>query len=131
MKRFPVLDSQRCRPRDRKPVPREVPWAFAESFRKQAERNHDQTLERLAERGGLSPQEIWIAAHGHRLFSESVDEPRRSAWCLQAGHDFGVRFGLKHCGHRLGTARSFLPSLSARAACGGRLPPAPLSWLQA
>jgi hypothetical protein len=35
-----------------------VPWYLAEGARAQAERNHDQTLERLAERGGLSPQEF-------------------------------------------------------------------------
>lgn len=66
-KQFPVLNQQNCRPRERKQMPRDVPWEFAEQFRAQAERNHGQTLERLAERGGLSPEEMWLAAHGYRL----------------------------------------------------------------
>lgn len=44
-----------------------VPWSLVERWRKQIERNHSQTLERLAERGGLSPLEFWFAAHGRRL----------------------------------------------------------------
>lgn len=62
--RFPVLNHQDCHPLDRKTMPRSVSWAFAETFRAQAEDNHDQTLEVLASRGGLCPQEMWIAAHG-------------------------------------------------------------------
>lgn len=62
-KTFPVLDQQNCRPKDRKKLPRRIPWSLAETFRQQAERNHGQTLERLAERGGLSPEEMWMAAH--------------------------------------------------------------------
>jgi hypothetical protein len=34
-----------------------------ELWRARAERNHDQTLERLDVRGGLSPRELWLAAH--------------------------------------------------------------------
>lgn len=44
--------------------PREIPWAAAETFRTQAEKNHGQTLERLADRGGLSPEEIYFAVKG-------------------------------------------------------------------
>jgi hypothetical protein len=39
-------------------APREVPWDFIEPHRRQALKNHDQTLERLAERGGLDPTEM-------------------------------------------------------------------------
>jgi hypothetical protein len=35
-----------------------VPWALVERHREQAKRNHDQTLERLADRGGLAPSEL-------------------------------------------------------------------------
>lgn len=35
-----------------------VPWAFIAPHEDQALRNHDQTLARLAERGGLSPREM-------------------------------------------------------------------------
>lgn len=48
-------------------LPREVPWAFIEPARKQAEMNHGQTLERLAQRGGLSPSEMLAALEGRNL----------------------------------------------------------------
>lgn len=35
-----------------------VPWALLEAHRRQAMKNHGQTLERLKERGGLSPSEM-------------------------------------------------------------------------
>lgn len=82
-RRFPVLDQQNCHPRDRKMMPRSVPWDFVERFRAQAERNHDQTLERLAERGGLAPEEMWLAAHGHDLDVE-VDEQEAIDWLYAA-----------------------------------------------
>jgi len=34
-----------------------IPWAMIAPHARQAKQNHDQTLERLAERGGLSPRE--------------------------------------------------------------------------
>jgi hypothetical protein len=39
-------------------APREVPWNLVEPHRRQALANHHQTLERLAERGGLDPTEL-------------------------------------------------------------------------
>lgn len=69
MRRFPVLRGQSRLPREvRERWPRSVPWSFAEAFREQAMENHGQTLERLAQRGGLSPEEMWCAAHGQGLF---------------------------------------------------------------
>ena len=35
-----------------------IPWWLVESHEAQAKRNHDQTLRRLAERGGLCPSEL-------------------------------------------------------------------------
>lgn len=46
--------------------PRSVPWSFVEPAREQAMDNHSQTLERLAERGGLSPIELYGALHRMR-----------------------------------------------------------------
>lgn len=66
-RRFPVLNQQNCRPQERKTMPRSVPWQFAETFREQAMINHDQTLETLASRGGLAPEEMHVAAHGQGL----------------------------------------------------------------
>lgn len=38
--------------------PRSVPWDIVEPHEEQAQKNHGQTLQRLAERGGLSPAEL-------------------------------------------------------------------------
>ena len=83
-RRFPVLNQQSFRLSERKTMPRSVPWAFVEQFRHQAEQNHGQSLERLAERGGLAPEEMWIAAHGHRLFRVKVDEQAAIDWLYEA-----------------------------------------------
>jgi hypothetical protein len=37
-----------------------IPWEVIEPHERQAQSNHDQTLRRLAERGGLSPAEAWF-----------------------------------------------------------------------
>jgi len=83
-KRFPVLNQQHCRPEHRKKMPRSVPWDFVEQFCAQAEENHDQTLERLAQRGGLAPEEMWLAAHSHRLFRVKIDEQAAIDWLYEA-----------------------------------------------
>lgn len=77
MRRFPVIREKITN------VPRSVPWKFVERFRRQAEENHDQTLERLAERGGLSPEEMWYAAHGQRL-RVRVDAEVAAQWLVKA-----------------------------------------------
>lgn len=43
-----------------------IPWALIEPFERQAKANHGQTLERLAERGGLSPGEALAIVEGKR-----------------------------------------------------------------
>lgn len=61
--------------------PKSTPWTFVETFRAQAERNHGQTLEELARRGGLSPVEMWLAAHGRTLRESAiVTEETADAW---------------------------------------------------
>ena len=60
MKDFPVLLQ------DHSP-PESVPWALVEAARLQIERNHGQTLERLAERGGLSYRELYCGVKGLSL----------------------------------------------------------------
>lgn len=53
-RRFPVLDQ---RPRQEQlaiPWPSHVPWSLLEPHESQALKNHGQTLERLAQRHGLS-----------------------------------------------------------------------------
>jgi hypothetical protein len=49
--------------------PKVVPWDFVEPHREQAKRNHAQTLERLAQRGGLSPSELVAVVTGEGLQS--------------------------------------------------------------
>jgi hypothetical protein len=51
--RFPILQSSRI-----EGFPDSVPWEFVEPHRKQAMSNHYQTLERLAQRGGLGWTEL-------------------------------------------------------------------------
>ena len=82
MQRFRVIVGQSRLPqavRDR--WPRSVPWTFVEAFRKQAEYNHDQTLEQLNARGGLGPDEMWLAAHGQELskYRQTMPVPSEEA----------------------------------------------------
>ena len=48
-------------------IPRSVSWDVVLPHSERALENHDQTLERLAQRGGLSPQELWCVVHGRPL----------------------------------------------------------------
>ncbi len=80
--RFPVIVGQSRLPREVLAAwPRSVPWSFAETFRDQAQSNHQQTLERLAERGGLAPDEMWLAAHGHNL-RVRIDQEYAGEWLI-------------------------------------------------
>ena len=71
---FPILMDQRERERlsEFKPffefdIPDKLSIAFINQFRKQIEKNHDQTVERLSERGGLHPRELVAAIYGMDL----------------------------------------------------------------
>ena len=75
-----------------------VPWALVEQWRSQIERNHGQTLERLHERGGLSPDELWLAAHGKRWSARPAIESR--GWLRSVAADY--------------VAPSYWPNLLAR-----------------
>lgn len=52
------------------------PWAIVAKHEKQADRNHGQTLRRLAERGGLAPCEL-VAVLEDRAWHRMKDE---DAW---------------------------------------------------
>lgn len=57
--RFRVLRSQSRVPQaERDRWPESLPWSLVEPWRAQAE------LEVLHIRGGLAPEELWLAAHG-------------------------------------------------------------------
>jgi len=60
---FPVLRGRKTTPG----TPQNVPWWWIERFERRIKSNHDQTLERLAERGGLDASEIWCAYHDKPL----------------------------------------------------------------
>lgn len=53
-----------------------VPWAKVEALRATIEHNTGQTLELLAERGGLSARELWYAATGNGPYSKGADDSR-------------------------------------------------------
>lgn len=56
---FPVLDHEPG-------GPQRVPWDFIDPHELQALRNYDQSLQRLAERGGLGVSEIVAVVEGRR-----------------------------------------------------------------
>lgn len=56
-----------------------VPWRLVEPYEDNAKANHDQTLERLNERGGLGPGELWCIVHGKR-WREQPPEDEALAW---------------------------------------------------
>lgn len=69
-RRFPILSTDRD-----KRLPKDVPWELVAPHEAQAQRNHSQTLERLAQRGGLSVREMWSVCHDrhwHPLVAEAV-----------------------------------------------------------
>jgi hypothetical protein len=65
-----------------------VPWSMVAPHEKQAIANHDQSLRRLAERGGLSPGELWCIVH-NRKWREQPDEKTALAW-LRAWAGIGI-----------------------------------------
>ena len=68
-RRFPILAGTR-RALDelaRLGCPRTVPWSFVAPHEGQALANHAQSLERLAQRGGLTPSELVAVVRGEEL----------------------------------------------------------------
>lgn len=59
MTRFPVLNHASDRKAAGDALVRSVPWSLVEPLRERCKHIHDQTLERLAERGGLGAEELW------------------------------------------------------------------------
>lgn len=75
-KRFPVHSTGQT-----------IPWSLVEPLRASCQNFHDQTLERLAERGGLSREELYAHAHAnaeHRRAKMSdfrgLDPAKVHAW---------------------------------------------------
>lgn len=68
MRMFPILATGNRRHDGGERRVRAVPWAMMAPHEGAAKDNHDQTLERLAERGGLSAYEAVRAIEDRRLF---------------------------------------------------------------
>lgn len=78
MKTFPILNSGG----------QSVPWEAVEAHREQAVKNHGQTLECLAERGGLSWKELYYVLTDSPLpcvKREQADYRRLALDILNAG----------------------------------------------
>lgn len=74
MKTFPILQScvARCREQGFH-SPLVVPFDLVKRHERQARTNHSQTVERLAERGGLSWLELLLVLTDKPLFGEYAD----------------------------------------------------------
>lgn len=83
-RRFPVLLGWHEDRGGNDDFPRSIPWEAIEPHRQQAESNHcGQTLERLAQRGGLDPSEIYLAVNGLPFSHNGLDDDELRA----LGHD--------------------------------------------
>lgn len=67
---FPIMSEYQERRRN-PDLRRSIPWAMIAPHEAQAQHNHSQTLQRLAERGGLSPNEAVCVLEDRRR--ESVE----------------------------------------------------------
>lgn len=71
MRMFPVLWGQRSREEkalwEKLGCPKEVPWHILAPHEAQAHKNHSQSLETLARRGGLSPSEMLAILEDRRF----------------------------------------------------------------
>lgn len=56
------------------PCPSAIPWECIAPYEKHALNNHGQTLERLAQRGGLSPIEAYMVFIGRRWKGETFNK---------------------------------------------------------
>lgn len=77
---FPVLwqgDRHRLAKLSALDCPREVPWDFIAAHAAECMRNHDQSPETLASRGGLGPEEMVAVIKGSTSW-----EQRRGYWGL-------------------------------------------------
>lgn len=70
------LSGERFPVQSKEGQPKSVPWAMVAGHEAQAQKNHYDTLKRLAERAGLDPQELWCVVHDQPF----AHAPRRE-WC--------------------------------------------------
>ncbi len=73
MRQFPILYAGRQR-KEHRWWPKSISWNLIEPHRNHAEKNHGQTLERLAERGGLDPVELWCVINDRGWFGAELPD---------------------------------------------------------
>lgn len=61
-------------------LPDSIPWTLIAPHERQAQANHSQTLERLAERGGLSPRELWAVMHDCYFYDPRPPDDEIAVW---------------------------------------------------
>ncbi|MGR0185492.1 hypothetical protein [Azospirillum aestuarii] len=83
---FPILYPTR-RPAD---APRSIAWGLVAPHRAQAQINHGQTLERLAERGGLAPCELLAVLEDRPHRRMHLEDAIRQLWALCDAFDLGA-----------------------------------------
>lgn len=90
---FPILlDCSAVPASVKRSWPRYVPWAFVERWRVQIEESHGRTLEQLARTGGLTPVELWLAAHDRDLREHAATTEHIAArWLIAELEGFSRR----------------------------------------
>ena len=83
--RYPILQGQTDEAyearRNNTSYPKSVLWTLVKDHQDQAQSNHSQSLERLAERGGLSPKELWCVVHDKKFYdSRDMTETKAIEW---------------------------------------------------
>jgi hypothetical protein len=84
-KLFPILTSVRDRRLGERL--RSIPWSLIESHEAQAKTNHDQTLKRLAERGGLGASEAVAVLRDRAYHTMSMEEAEAELRELAQAHE--------------------------------------------
>ena len=83
---YPILQGEARRSQG--PYPRSVQWDLVKDHECQAQSNHSQSLARLAERGGLSPKELWCIVHDKKYYdpaSQEMTEAKVMEWLHSLG----------------------------------------------
>lgn len=94
MKVFPILWSygiKTQRTLEALGCPRHIPWAMIELHGKQAYLNHSQSLERLAERGGLGVNEVVAVLEGKAYCDIVMTEEEAVPQLFELVRTFGRR----------------------------------------
>jgi hypothetical protein len=82
LRRFPVLKGPSGDKRRYAHWPDTIPWHLLDPHEAQALKNHSQTLRRLAERGGLSPDEILAVLEDREWHQVDPDEAMKAVMRL-------------------------------------------------